>query len=55
MLITILQNKEARKTQRESVLAKKDIGKVRQDIARLEHLGKVKGKKKEERERELVD
>lgn len=32
------KNKEARKTQRESVLAKKDIGKVRQDIARLEHL-----------------
>jgi hypothetical protein len=27
---------------RETVLAKKDIGKVRQDISRLEHLGKMR-------------
>ncbi|KAI8097985.1 uncharacterized protein B0P05DRAFT_522847 [Gilbertella persicaria] len=32
------KNKEDRKRVRESALAKKDIGKVRQDIARLEHL-----------------
>lgn len=30
---------------RETVLAKKDIGKVKQDIARLEHLGKFVKKK----------
>ncbi|KAG2199633.1 hypothetical protein INT47_005158 [Mucor saturninus] len=32
------KNKETRKNLRENVLAKKDVGKVRQDIARLEHL-----------------
>ncbi|KAI9253113.1 hypothetical protein EDC94DRAFT_525455 [Helicostylum pulchrum] len=32
------KNKEARKNLRENVLAKKDVGKVKQEIARLEHL-----------------
>ncbi|KAI8070173.1 hypothetical protein BDF21DRAFT_327988, partial [Thamnidium elegans] len=40
------KNKEARKNLRENVLAKKDVGKVKQEIARLEHLGKKKNKKK---------
>ncbi|KAI8978409.1 WW domain binding protein 11-domain-containing protein [Pilobolus umbonatus] len=32
------KNKEDRKRARESILAKKDIGRVKQDITRLEHL-----------------
>ncbi|CEP14653.1 hypothetical protein [Parasitella parasitica] len=35
------KNKEDRKRVRESALAKKDVGKVRQEIARLEHLSNM--------------
>ncbi|GAA5813022.1 hypothetical protein MFLAVUS_006488 [Mucor flavus] len=35
------KNKEARKNLRENVLAKKDVGKVKQEIARLEHLANI--------------
>ncbi|KAF1801983.1 WW domain binding protein 11-domain-containing protein [Mucor lusitanicus] len=35
------KNKEDRKRVRESALAKKDVGKVRQEISRLEHLANI--------------
>ncbi|KAI8335632.1 hypothetical protein EDC96DRAFT_412461, partial [Choanephora cucurbitarum] len=35
------KNKEDRKRVRESALAKKDLGKIKQDISRMEHLGKL--------------
>lgn len=37
----IKQNKEDRKRVRESALSKKDVGKVRQEISRLEHLSSI--------------